>query len=598
MGTPAAFTWEAAADATHYDFSLTRDGDSASAALPDLTPESDGDALTCAADCTLITAGSAAEALLTVNDAYTWDVDAKNSSGTTQTPPFTFTFTVPLAPGAFALLSPPDGDDLVGTPAAFTWEASSLATSYNFFLERGDDFISLFGDTPQDDTDTLTCDTVCTLTVADSEIEAFFTESGLYVWTAEAENSFGVTETTTFTFTFTLDTAPGAFALLTPPDGSIQPGAPAAYTWDAASGAATYDFTISRGLDAQSVSLTGLTPLSDADPLTCFTACTLTVIDGQPLDDFTAINDGFTWEVTAVNANGSTPAESFSFATVSPPPSFALLTPSAGAALGAAPAAFTWEASSAASSYELVIARSGSVDGLSVPNLTPDADADALACDSLTCTLTTASSGTLAGFISTPDVYTWGVFARNGGGATPSASSFTFTLSAAANLIANPGFEDGITGWTPTVNSSNDGVVKNKTNRPDGKPDKIFARSGIRAFRLTGEPGEDTRVAQVISVAGMQAGDTLTLRAWIEAKSLASGVQLRLIVKYGGLPGAKISTPVPAGTAPYTEYSAAVTLDAAPTKVKVQVRYRNGVSAAGRMLVDDVSLVRTPVAAR
>jgi hypothetical protein len=115
-------------------------------------------------------------------------------------------------PGAFNLLTPPDGVIVRDTAlvTAITWSASVNATTYQFVLFKLSDntrlgvVLDLEGLTAASDADPLTCDAiVCTLAV-DASVQAAL-DNGQYAWTVFASNEFGEEEASNSPFFFTVN---------------------------------------------------------------------------------------------------------------------------------------------------------------------------------------------------------------------------------------------------------------------------------------------------------------------------------------------------------------------------------------------------------
>jgi hypothetical protein len=114
---------------------------------------------------------------------------------------------IPL-PGAFNLISPADDVVIRDTSevTAITWGLSAGAESYEFVLIKTSDNVRL-GEVLRVDVLAENCGAtpgVCTLSVG-ADVQALLTD-GVYSWTVNAENSFGVTEASNAPFDFTVST--------------------------------------------------------------------------------------------------------------------------------------------------------------------------------------------------------------------------------------------------------------------------------------------------------------------------------------------------------------------------------------------------------
>ncbi|MEV1121870.1 family 43 glycosylhydrolase [Actinosynnema sp. NPDC049800] len=104
--------------------------------------------------------------------------------------------------------------------------------------------------------------------------------------------------------------------------------------------------------------------------------------------------------------------------------------------------------------------------------------------------------------------------------ATPAATA------AEPNLITNPGFEDGLTGWTVNSGNATDGAVLSTT---------ADAHSGSGAVQVTNRKTTGSGPAQ--DLAGkVQAGKTYTVTAWVKYENAASPAtkQFFVTMHYGG----------------------------------------------------------------
>jgi hypothetical protein len=147
---------------------------------------------------------------------------------------FVMTFHVVASPGAFSLLAPSDGATGVSTTPAFSWSASSDATSYRIRVSQGPGFGPAF----VIDQSGL---------VATSFTPGAALASGTaYLWDVTAVNGAGtrlaVGSISNFT---TVGAAPGAFALISPADGATGLPLQPTFSWGASAGAASYTLQIS-----------------------------------------------------------------------------------------------------------------------------------------------------------------------------------------------------------------------------------------------------------------------------------------------------------------------------------------------------------------
>ena len=162
------------------------------------------------------------------------------------------------------------------------------------------------------------------------------------------------------------------------------------------------------------------------------------------------------------------------------------------------------------------------------------------------------------------------------------------------NLLANGGFDGEElpgklpVGWKVKGNSPKDKV---KTD----KPTDDLSIDGVKAFVFKGEPGENTKLGQKLDGTGLLPGDELELSGYVRGKNVAEDFILQLKVKYfdTNLTSGKVTLAVTPGTFAYTYYSDTFTLAGVPSKLKVQIRYRNP-AATGKVYVDTVKLLVNP----
>ncbi len=198
-------------------------------------------------------------------------------------------------------------------------------------------------------------------------------------------------------------------------------------------------------------------------------------------------------------------------------------------------------------------------------------------------------------------LYAWSVL---GNGVTEASNAaFTFILDTQdRELLVNTSFETDANadkqpdGWTARALSA-DKLKCNKTDRPNGKPDKIFANSGDCAYLFKGRPGENARLIQKPDGSFLAADDVLSFSLYADTTLAAAGRVGIVKVKYAdgskSVMDIRLEAPTQDATPDekpnYQQFSAdELTLTGTPTKVVVQIRSRH---TSGKLFIDDVSLV-------
>lgn len=168
------------------------------------------------------------------------------------------------------------------------------------------------------------------------------------------------------------------------------------------------------------------------------------------------------------------------------------------------------------------------------------------------------------------------------------AETITVTVAEATetDLIFDGGFETDADPWG-VPNTSGDRIKCNKIDRPNGKPDKIFAYNGDCAFRFKGSDGENSRIIQKPDVSGLSlsSGDTLTVSLWADVAT-DTNTFVKLVAKHEGGTKDKLRINL-LPTTGYTEVTDTLTLTGDATSVKLLIRNR---SQSGKVYIDDVSL--------
>jgi predicted outer membrane repeat protein len=199
------------------------------------------------------------------------------------------------------------------------------------------------------------------------------------------------------------------------------------------------------------------------------------------------------------------------------------------------------------------------------------------------------------------DVVTAAISADTTGGGEPTETPTTPTPTATVSpepegeLTENGGFEQAGTSNSTAAGWAGKNLSGDK--RKCNKLDKVVAFSGQCAYQFKGGGlngmAEKSQVSQKAQNLMLATGDTLTLSAWVNAKSLPIGVQIRVKVAYTDGTNGKISLPVDTGTYSYKQIAAQpLSVEKPANSLKLTIRNR---AASGKFLIDDVSLVHNPV---
>lgn len=260
-------SWSAAADASSYEYCYDTTNDSA-----------------CSSWISTGTATSATISGLTGGATYYWHARAVNGIGTTYADGSASafrSFTTVLVPGAFNKTAPAQAATGLPTSTTLSWGASANASSYHYCI-----------DTTNDNA----CSTWTSTSTATSVVVPL-TAGTTYYWHVRAFNAQGTTyangSTTAFWSFSTAAPAPGAFGKSAPANGaSVQPTTPT-LTWAASSGAARYEYcydTTSNGSCDGTWTSVGTATSAALSGLSAATT--------------------YSWQVRAVNATGTTNANS------------------------------------------------------------------------------------------------------------------------------------------------------------------------------------------------------------------------------------------------------------------------------------------------
>jgi hypothetical protein len=270
---------------------------------------------------------------LSPNTTYYWQVRAVNADGTTYADGASMAFwsftTLPNPPTAFGKTSPTDGDITQSTSPILMWSASTGATNYEYCY-----------DTTNDNA----CSSWTSNGTATSRALSGLSANTTYYWHVRAVNSGGTTYADVTSIAFwsftTMPNPPAAFGKTIPIDGAINQSTSPTLMWSASTGAANYEYCYDTTND---------------------NACSSWTSNGtatsRALSGLSA-NTTYYWHVRAVNAGGTTYADSTSFAFWSfttmpvPPAAFGKSSPLDGDITQSTSPVLMWGASSGATSYE------------------------------------------------------------------------------------------------------------------------------------------------------------------------------------------------------------------------------------------------------
>jgi hypothetical protein len=228
-------------------------------------------------------------------------------------------------PNSFAKSTPTNNATITSTSATFTWDAISNATGYEYCVATSTDTCTTW-------TSTLT-----STTATKTDLE----HNTTYYWQVRANNAAGTTYADSESFgQFTVVLPPAAFNKTSPANYATNQPATVTLTWAASTRAASYEYCIATSKGA------------------C-TAWTSTGTSRTATKTGLAHNTTYYWQVRAINAAGTTYADSMSFGlftVVLAPAAFNKTSPANNAVNQPTTVTLTWAASTRATSYEYCIA--------------------------------------------------------------------------------------------------------------------------------------------------------------------------------------------------------------------------------------------------
>ena len=295
-------------------------------------------------------------------------------------------------------------------------------------------------------------------------------------------------------------TPPAPPLLATPANGATGAATTPTLTWNASSGALSYQLQVSTdpGFASTVIDQSNITATSFA-------------VSG--LGGYTP----YYWHVSASNSGGSSAYSSiwgFTTGAPPPPPTVPVLASPANGATGVATSpTLTWNASTGATTYHLQVST--------------DPGFASTVIDQNNITTTSSAVSALA----TNTLYYWHVSAANGGGSSAYSGAWSFTTSAIpAGLVAAYAFDEG-SGTTVTDASGQGltGTISGATWTTSGKYGKALSFNGTSSYVDLGNP------------TALQLTGSMTLSAWVNAAAnLADDGQI--IAKSDGTSGWQFKT--------------------------------------------------------
>jgi len=421
-GIPA-FTWNSTVGATQYQVRLQN---SVGVITIDTTLAASSFGCGSGGICTFTPSSGLA------NDTYSWWVRAWNAVGHS-TWSSGFAVTVNAPPVAPTLVSP-TGTISTAMPS-YTWNASPGATSYRLTVMNSAAIMVINATSSAAAAGCAAGAGTCTV------VPSTALAADSYTWTVTANNAAGSGVSGPTAFTVSLGAPVPATPTQIAPSGGVSTGTPG-FTWDSSATATQYQVRLQNSMGAITIDTT-----LAASSFGCGSGGTCTFTPSSAL-----ANDTYSWWVRAWNASGHSTWSSGLAITVNAmagptsPAAPTLMSPN-GTIANASPT-YTWNASSGATSYRLIVLDSGSATVIDLTN-----DASAVGCGAGTGTCSLMPPNTLAN-----GNYTWTVTASNTAGNAASAP-MAFTLNLSATAPATPtqiGPSGSVTTGTPsfTWNSS------------------------------------------------------------------------------------------------------------------------------------------------
>jgi len=317
------------------------------------------------------------------------------SPGTYNTLQITLTYNLNTSgvPSIPTLSAPANGLTGVAVPTTLSWAASAGATSYTLQVSTANDFST-------------TVYSQSGLTATSQSVPGLTTGS-TYYWRVSATNANGTSDYSTVYSFSTVDAPPAAPVLIYPSDGAPDISLNPTLTWNASSGALTYNLQVSTVNDFSTtvINLTGINSTSYS-----LTNLTQGIV--------------YYWRVSATNANGTgsySNTRTFRAIITSAPSTPTPLTPATTSTGVSLNPTFTWTNNGGATSYNLVVSRDAFMTDIVINQLS-----------------ITGTSYRLTGGLELNKTYYWYVSARNTYGSSSYSPIQNFTTTAVPTIPEAP----------------------------------------------------------------------------------------------------------------------------------------------------------------
>jgi len=341
---------------------------------------------------------------LSYQTSHYWRVSGTNNNGSSNWSGVWMFRTINAPAGITTLSSPGNGATNVPLPVTFVWNATNGATSYTLQVSESSAFASyVYNQTG--------------LTSTSRQVTGL-SDTTTYYWRVSSDNSSGPSNTWSFKTASTGGTVPDPPLLLAPVNNSNNQPVSLTLSWNASSGAASYNLQVSTSNSFTTIfyNQSGI-------------AGTSRQISGL------SNNTKYYWRVSGTNNNGSSNWSSvWSFTTAGLPPAVpTLISPGDGGTDVPFPVTFSWNASTGAQDYTLQVSTS-----VTFTNIFYNQSG------------ITGTNRQVSGLSATTTYY-WRVIATNTFGSSNPSPTWSFTTN------------DGKPG-VPTLLSPSDGAASNYTS--------------------------------------------------------------------------------------------------------------------------------------
>lgn len=257
--------------------------------------------------------------------SYYWQVSANNAFGSTIASggPWKFITSSNPAniPADFTLVSPANATTSQATNINLSWNASTRATNYTLQIATDSGFIAMVYNSSLGD-----------VTSKDVVLAGL---GATYYWRVKASNIDGEKWNTGGARSFTTFDIPEVFSYSSPLNGSSGYQPSTTLSWNAATGAVSYNLVVSANSDLS-------TPFYDSN----VGSATSKIISG-----FSIASTTYYWRVTAINAIGERNGVTWNLTTANIPADFTLSSPANNATGSEANVTLSWATSATATNY-------------------------------------------------------------------------------------------------------------------------------------------------------------------------------------------------------------------------------------------------------